>query len=892
MIFLAGLLFAAHHQEQAFDPLQRQAISDALYIANLTEVDLKTEGAWGLGNAYVALFHQDPLKQIGTARQVVSQENVVGRLRREFLSEEFDKHAQKSREFVFPEELPIAVREPLRSLINATLNATDEAKAAIRQLSSSERRELIEGLPSHAVHSSLLNFDFVKERPKSWEYLTGLLAKVDLGRLRNAAENLFVQVERTLPSLNSVAPSSFQSKVRFAVEGVPIVVAGFADDLHEDKDAGLTIDFGGNDRYTGRHGAGIGYASVLLDLDGNDTYTVPDISLGAGLLGIGVALDIGGEDVLRGKSICLGAGIAGVGVFESRGRLTSAGGFGVDENDLYECTSMGAGFGLFGIGALVDTGGADVYRSRYLSQGSAYSAGIGALEDSSGNDRYFADGLAPTLESDVILRARSQGFGGRIGYGLGESGGIGSLMDADGRDVCVSGAESQGCGLDAGLGILSDSSEGDTYRCEGYGQGYGARSGVGILIEHVGDDEYVCSQSAAQGFANDSGIGALLDWKGNDLHSIASGPSGYASYGGLGMFFDWDGFDRYSSTPSQRSNPVESRGTSLFLDFGGANQIGGSSVGPIGTISGAWTVVAMLESRRETDSVSPPELKPAALPVSPDEVESNLAEAAGLADYATRSMRFQAKANLAAFPRGVLVWLNEQKRPLHNSEVRVLGEIFRNAPEDSRADIIRMASVSNAVTANNALQILSESGLRNASSAILKAFQNVGTAANAIRAALSLGLQESSSELMVLCASPDPLIRREAAIAMSRLGGPEAISTAQVLLSNEDPVIRKAAVELFGKVGLPNIDPLKALAISSAEPAARATVQATAAIGNADALAFLGTKLTDTRAGVRIEALRGLAGRCPRAYRAAFEARKEDADSRVRTVALSLDPGR
>ena len=896
MIILAGLIFASSFQQvQAFEPQQRQALLDALYVANLVDGDLRSEGAWGLGNPFVAEIHRDPLPGAAKLRELSashgSSENSIARLRRAFLAEEFVKRAPKSREIEFPEEIPLAIRDALGKLVSAVLDANEEVRASLSALSSAEKRELIEGLPRHAVHSSLLGLDFVKEKPASWPHLLDLVAKIDLKRLRNAAENLSVRIETTIPALNSAAPSSFQSKVRFAVEGIPIVVSGFGDDLHEDKDAGLTIDFGGSDRYSGRHGAGIGYASVMLDLDGSDTYTVPDLSLGAGLLGIGLAWDIGGEDVVRGKSICLGAGIAGAGAFFARGRLNATGGFSPDAGDLYDCSSMGLGFGLFGMGVHSDSGGDDVYRSQYLSQGCALSNGVGSLEDEAGSDRYFADGLAPTLEDDSILRSRSQGFGGRIGFGLSEPGGIGQLTDVAGRDVYVAGAEAQGCGLDGGLGFLVGTAEGDTYRIEGNGQGYGARSGVGILIDPIGDDEYICSQSAAQGVATDSGIGILLDWKGSDLHAMGSGSPGYGAYGGLGVLLDWEGYDRYSSISASHATPLESRGIGLLLDLGGSNQVAGTSVGPVGGVSGAWSVVAMLESRRETDSVSPPELKPTALPMTPEEVESTIAEAAGVADYATRTMRFQAKANLSAFPKGILVWLSEQARPLHNAEARLLGELFRNASEDMRAELSRLASSTNFNLANNALAVLAESDLKVAGPSVLNALQNNSTARLAARAALALGLKDAAPELMLLCASPDPMIRREAAVALSRLGGPEALSTAQVLLSNEDPIIRKAAVELIGRIGT-NLEPFKSLVASSAEPGARAAMQAIGSIGGAEALDFLGTKLNDTRASIRIEALRALAGRCPRPYRAAFEAKKEDADSRVRTVAMGVEPGR
>lgn len=88
-----------------------------------------------------------------------------------------------------------------------------------------------------------------------------------------------------------------------------MIVGGKGPNTYTDRSAVLLIDLGGDDSYSGRHGAGPGYASVLIDVSGNDNYHVPDLSLGAGLLGIGFAYDLAGDDIYRGSRFAWAQGL-------------------------------------------------------------------------------------------------------------------------------------------------------------------------------------------------------------------------------------------------------------------------------------------------------------------------------------------------------------------------------------------------------------------------------------------------------------------------------------------------------------------------------------------------------------------------------------------------------
>ena len=93
MIALLGLWLAQVSQDEPlFNVTQREAIHDALFIANLTEPDLKTDAALVPASPFVASLHEKPIHTIaalGSKTQAASQiTNPIARVRRELHSEE------------------------------------------------------------------------------------------------------------------------------------------------------------------------------------------------------------------------------------------------------------------------------------------------------------------------------------------------------------------------------------------------------------------------------------------------------------------------------------------------------------------------------------------------------------------------------------------------------------------------------------------------------------------------------------------------------------------------------------------------------------------------------------------------------------------------------------
>ena len=174
---------------------------------------------------------------------------------------------------------------------------------------------------------------------------------------------------------------------------------------------------------------------------------------GSGFEGNGLLIDDGGDDTYLGKTAAQGSGHAdGVGVLRDLGR----------GSDKYLAIRNSQGFSLVGtLGLAQDDGGSDRYRT-YMPSPLDPSAQF--QEDGSGgvvDDTGLCDNLPRMVQGAALL------------------GGVGHLLNEDGRDVYVGAPvgtqpfqpgilffhSSQGFGCDGGVGILTDrGADDDTYR--------------------------------------------------------------------------------------------------------------------------------------------------------------------------------------------------------------------------------------------------------------------------------------------------------------------------------------------------------------------------------------------------------------------------------------------
>ena len=338
---------------------------------------------------------------------------------------------------------------------------------------------------------------------------------------------------------NEPVPAEIASAVTgpiFGAENVTglgwVVVGSLANNSYDMGRIAAVFEPGGDDTYTWStlHTGN----QAIIDLTGNDQYKGGDQQGPAGaILGLSLIDDAAGDDQYSGPLLSCGAGMFGVGILIDR-----------SGNDRYHTGAWSMGAGILGAGFLFDQSGGDEYQSSVNSQGIGGPLGIGALVDMQGNDLYRVDGISPSVDGvPTVSFAMSQG----IGFGARRliAGGVGILADFGGDDRYESGEFSQGGGYFYGFGMLLDQSGNDLYRGSHYAQGFTSHQAAGVLIDLAGDDTYWSMISAAQGAAWDTSISLLLDAAGNDSYRGNALSQGSAAEQALAMFCDLDGSDHY-----------------------------------------------------------------------------------------------------------------------------------------------------------------------------------------------------------------------------------------------------------------------------------------------------------------------------------------------------------
>jgi hypothetical protein len=317
-------------------------------------------------------------------------------------------------------------------------------------------------------------------------------------------------------------------------------------------DAVLVIDVAGHDVYHGRYAATHELwmsASVLIDLAGDDLYSpetaeVEDASQpalavfhkdtaftqGFGLFGVGVLLDDAGDDVYRASTLAQGSGAFGVGVLLDR-----------QGTDTYRLGSQGQGAGFFGIGLALDAAGDDDYGAYNQAQGIGKPEGHGLLLDLDGHDRYV--GYYVTDGSALP----APGYAGYFPT---------AYSDSEGRAHNMSAVQGVGWGyrhewLDGvtlwrgGFGALVDLGDGnDEHYADCMAQGQGFVYGFGFLYDGGGDDVYRAFWWG-QGAAAHMGVGLFIEEDGNDDFWMSRLSGGYGYDFSVGWMIDHGGDDRY-----------------------------------------------------------------------------------------------------------------------------------------------------------------------------------------------------------------------------------------------------------------------------------------------------------------------------------------------------------
>lgn len=871
---------------------EKQGVRDALFVGNLRESDLgfarspfKDPLRLGIVDRAIASplesadmllgLHQSSTSAGASARLMSLIDSVYG---------EPLGAIQHDPPITGLEDLPADLRGPILGLANWINSANNAIRRATEKLTPEERRALIESLPVIAVEEPSVKFSFVRGSALTRSEAFALLQKVDLIAIRSAAQRVSEAAERAMEQL-AAATSDLQGIKKYRVGGMPVVIAGRGNDVHTDTDALLTIDLGGDDTYRGRHGAGVGYASVLIDVDGNDAYEVGDLSIGAGLLGIGLAYDGGGDDRMKGTSLTFGSGIGGVGVFSKSGG-----------DDSYRSETLAQGFGFFGVGLLCDSGGRDTYDLLLYGQGASRTQGVGWLVDSSGADTYRAGGLV--LNSPLFATAHysfAQGFsqGFREDSG-GVGGGVGLLTDLDGDDVYIGETYMQASSYWYSLGSLFDGAGNDTYTGHHYCQASAMHMTAAYLFDLGGDDGYIVKVGAAHAIGHDYGVALLLDRAGDDVYASRDSTPGIGNANGLGVFIESAGIDRYYGPPG-KGNPARGTGSlGVFVDLNGNDDYRYGLGDGRARSTATWGVALDKPTLVfETEAAQRPPVTPGSEQRPSDEVLAQVYARAVQWNVGTAQTEVDDNLDrLVKIGAPALEWMIANRlASADRLQLRAFVHVVTALKAEGARQIGAKAFNASDAEMANLLRIATDANVADFAAVIPGLLKKPQFQMQAAVAAGALGARAAVPDLMALCRSEDKLVARAAIVSLMQLADPASLGTAQAVLFSDDLMSRKAALTLLAKFPEQATSVAVGHMAASDEFRARIGIELMAAIGTPAALEKIGEMLLDPRAGVRIECLVRLDGRCPAKFRADFLSLKNDPVSAVKSVAASCEPG-
>lgn len=873
---------------------ERAAIDDTLFVGNLRLDDLSYERRTFLDRSRPTLIDDAIQKPIETADRVYaahlvakrSMSDLVRTARGLLIANQRAVETSTKDMDMFP-GLPLAIRKGVGTLVSAIQIANADIDLALAALGPAERQTLIQSLPSLAVEDSSVKFDFVNRPAATLEQCLGYIRQADMDKLLAAGVSFTVGVEKAMNQLRGVV-ADVPAPVKLQVGDIKILVTGRSDDKISGSDFDLILDLGGDDTYSGRPAFGVQRARVAVDLGGDDRVEVLDGGGGVGLLGCGIMRMVGGNDVFRAKNLNFGAGLLGVGALAKEGG-----------DDIYTNQTLGQGFGEFGIGALIDTEGSDQYRLGLMGQGAGRTQGLGWLVDRSGDDVYKAGGV--TLNSPLfkdIYYSFAQGFG--MGYREdtgGTSGGIGMLTDLAGMDNYISQTYAQASSYWYGLGSLFDGAGHDTYSAYHYAQASAMHVCAAYLFDLRGDDAYVTKFGASHAIGHDNATALLLDREGNDIYSARDSAPGTGNAGGIGAFVDAAGDDRYQGPPGI-GNPSRGSGSvGIFVDMMGQDKYYVGLADGEASSKASWGVGYDVEDSSVPKPTTVEPDQPVANPGSlarPSDAELkriyDLARQWGVGTAQTAVTENVNRLILIGMP--AFEWmLDKELAKVDRLAVRTFAAVIRGIGQPARERLAEKLLVSQREEElRNGLNIASEGVIVEVGPVLPRLIRTPSLQRQAVRTAGMVRAREAVTELLPLVAGVDRNIALAAMVSLSQIGSEEAYSTAEAVVSQPNVMMRKAALNLLAKFPANALKTAGRMLESTSESLCRSGLELLGLIGTEEALKELGERLGDPSAGLRIEALKGLAGRCPSEFRLLFTSLREDPVPTVRAVARRLSP--
>ena len=529
---------------------------------------------------------------------------------------------------------PLVVKTPAEALEvvkQALVGAQTAYVAALAPLTKGEIRELAQNIYPAFLGQNQVGHT-LNDRGTA-RRLCDLMEKMDRGALLDAADALspltdpkVLEQLKKLPTNTQVNVAGVSGPVvaKIATPAGAIVIGGKGAneyDLDAMRDVAAVIDLGGDDVYNEGTASIDRPVLVVMDLAGNDTYRGSRSAIqGGAALGVSMLLDLEGDDTYTAHDLAQGVAIAGVGIL-----IDYAG------NDRYHGVRRLQGQALGGIGVLIDRGGNDDYHAGLWAQGVGGPLGFAMLDDLAGDDHYYCGGLY--TNSYKPETPGYEGWGQGVGGGIRQAadGGIGVILDGAGDDEYEFDYLSHGGGYWCGLGFARDfagndkrvicrkafdGSERRETLFQRFGCGWGCHYALGFCFDDRGDDFYQ-GTIMGQGMGWDCSVGTLCDFGGNDHYEANGGlTQGCGAQASLGLMFDYDGDDVYvgygqGNAPSGISYhdlPGCGGNFAFLIDYGGNDKYGCGASNNCYIQRGA--AGGFLIDRPRTDEVNTAENKP------------------------------------------------------------------------------------------------------------------------------------------------------------------------------------------------------------------------------------------------------------------------------------------
>lgn len=465
-------------------------------------------------------------------------------------------------------DVPEAVQTAAALLIEASMDAFSYRRAALAGVAdpSAEFQRETTSLPN-------------SDDAVVYQRQMALSRNVEMSYMYAAAQEL---TTAAVEAKNIIGASGQKQDYKFEIdtEWGKISLTGGNVNVHDGGPTFIAIDTSGDDTWVNPacNQTLQNWASFCIDTQGKDFFVSHPALKGTAVaawqersnhrglsgpcsaaFGISAICDSEGDDVYRTARSGLGSALFGVAYL-----LDDSG------DDFYDAYAEAEGYGRFGIGILEDRAGKDIYQGFSQVQGCGSPRGAGVLLDRLGDDTYTAndqviDFASPQSPEHNLSMSQGAGVGFRSDYlnGRSQAGGLGILLDSAGSDRYSCGVYGQGVGYWMGTGLLLDNTGDDTYEGFWYSGGVGALFGVGYLEDIQGKDQYTGARNANMGVGFDFAVGMFIEGTGDDKYTTSTLSLGASSENGIGVFVDQGGVDTYACSGLSMGQSSEASKNSL-----------------------------------------------------------------------------------------------------------------------------------------------------------------------------------------------------------------------------------------------------------------------------------------------------------------------------------------